>query len=171
MLILYAIPHGELGRQLREYFRVSQAECRNRAHEYFPHCSLTGFFRPINRLQAYVDAFQACTDQAEMDVIEPTVRGFKFSPQLHQLKVEAPSWEHVAKRFAKAIAATASDSEIRTKTGLHVSLAYGFPNRCDLKLRSLAKAVINPCSPVTWSFDLYERTATGFWVRHATEQS
>jgi len=168
MLILYAIPHGELGRQLREYFRNSEAVCRNRAHDYFPHCSLTGFFRPMTTPQAYVDAFQACANQEELAECEPIISGIRFSPKLHQLKVEASSWEDFAKRFLKSATAAVPGTEIRTKTGLHVSLAYGFPHRCDLDLRTLAKSVIDPCSPVSWSLELYERTATDRWVLHAT---
>lgn len=122
----------------------------------------------MTTLQAYVDAFQACSNHEEMAVSEPIIHGIHFSPKLHHLNVEASSWEDLAKRFAKSAAAAVPGTEIRTKTRLHVSLAYGFPHRFDFELRALAKSVIDPGSPVSWSLDLYERTATGRWVLHAT---
>ena len=44
-LIVYACPVGELAEQLETYFSKSRLACGpNQAHQYMPHCTLTGFF-------------------------------------------------------------------------------------------------------------------------------
>jgi len=44
-LILYACPQGNLGEQVERFFEESRGRFgANAAHDYMPHCSLTGFF-------------------------------------------------------------------------------------------------------------------------------
>src|SRR5262245_6223063 len=43
--IVYACPRGELAAQLARYFAASRELVgTNAAHQYMPHCTLTGFF-------------------------------------------------------------------------------------------------------------------------------
>jgi ubiquitin-associated SH3 domain-containing protein len=45
-LIVYACPVGELNEKIEAYFRKTRDVCgANSAHNYMPHCSLTGFFQ------------------------------------------------------------------------------------------------------------------------------
>lgn len=43
--IIYAGPIGQFDNQLEQYFITTSVKCgKNAAHQYMPHCTLTGFF-------------------------------------------------------------------------------------------------------------------------------
>lgn len=163
--ILYACPVGELGEQLETYFKESLKHYgANTAHQYMPHCTLTGFFKDTERSAVgYVDALKmALTHQLSHKPI-PVARvdRLSFNDDWHGLELTAPWFQSVAHTFASL---AKSPSPLRLKTWLHVSLAYGFDPVQTEALQQLAIDLVDPQAPVDWELRLYQRQSS--WHCH-----
>lgn len=154
--ILYACPVGELGQQLDTYFQRSLERCgANTAHQYMPHCTLTGFFEDQRRTAPdHVDALKAALAQTPPPAPAAAVRCLSFHDDWHGLELTSLWFQAVTRRFA---ALTRSPEALRLKTWLHVSLAYGFAPEQAPILKQLALDLVNPQAAVDWELRLYQR--------------
>jgi hypothetical protein len=126
--ILYLVPEGRLYDLLERYYEDTLAVCRNDAHDYLPHCTLTGFFSlpaayPLRRLTSVL---QHVLHEAEANVEAAVCVERLYDDTAIGLAVHAPALVAAVSRWAEE---TSTDSEgtvsIRPKTRLHISMAYG----------------------------------------------
>jgi len=170
--IVYACPVGELADQLEEYFARSRAAgCQNAAHQYMPHCTLTGFFYDRReRIPAYVRNLSDALEDARPMLPEETVAitGMRLGPELHCLELESPWLKDLVADFASRVADAFARQSLRLKDWLHLSLAYRFELRQRCTLERLAETIVDLKAPVVWELRFYERRADGSWTRHAS---
>ncbi|MBE9100198.1 hypothetical protein [Vacuolonema iberomarrocanum] len=168
--ILYACPEGLLGEQIKAYLARSVAACgANAAHQYMPHCTLTGFFEDVvDQATAYGDLLDRLLTAALPSCSHPviTLSALIFRQNWHGLEVESPWLRQLALQFRDRAESPTRRSPIRPKSWLHLSLAYDFSPDHDAHLRQLAEADVNPDSPVTWSLRFYERRPGNQWICH-----
>ena len=166
-LIVYACPLGELGDRLERYFhRVRQRCGPNTAHQYMPHCTLTGFFHDRGRsIPLYIDALdRAVQATSKMGSPDIAVTGITFKPDFHYLTVESNWLQQLMVEFAnRANSATRLDA-LRLKDGLHVSLAYGFAPNQHRSLQAIAAETVNWQAQTEWQLRLYERQEDNGWL-------
>jgi ubiquitin-associated SH3 domain-containing protein len=167
-LILYATPAGLLGEQIDRYLAESLDRYgANTAHRYPAHCTLTGFFRDDRDsipgyLSALDTAFREVRRPSELPV---TIERLRSDGPWYGLELTSPWLIELTAAFKRHAAPLATD-EIRLKTWLHLSLAYGFdPDDAD-GLASLARE-LDVAADVTWAVALWERDGTT-WTRHGT---
>ncbi|MGF1515299.1 MAG: hypothetical protein ACFB5Z_16585 [Elainellaceae cyanobacterium] len=166
-LILYACPTGPLAQQLGDYFERSRERFGpNKAHGYMPHCTLTGFFHDQARaIFGYLRAVEGALEALGTPP-DPVVRiaALGFHSDWHGLTLESPWLIALTAQFARLSPRDTRRDALRLKSGLHLSLAYGFdPGQAD-GLRSLAKSLIDPSAPAGWELRLYQRQPK--WVCH-----
>ncbi|MEM7063159.1 MAG: hypothetical protein AAF572_08340 [Cyanobacteria bacterium P01_B01_bin.77] len=163
--ILYACPVGELGQQLETYFKESLERCgANTAHQYMPHCTLTGFFEDKQQAaMRYVAALKSALAQQlpQQPIPVAEIRQLSFHENWHGLELTAPWFQSVAQTFASL---AKSPSPLRLKTWLHVSLAYGFDPTLAKPLKQMALHIVDPQIPVDWELRLYQRQSN--WHCH-----
>lgn len=167
-LIVYACPVGPLAEQLQGYFRKSRLLCGpNKAHNYMPHCSLTGFFRddPAT-VQNYVEQLEACYQSHWTVALKQSIRvkGMEFKADWHGLLLYAPELKQLIQYFAKTTPSPTRQGDIRTKSWLHLSLAYGFKETGAKQLESLAQSLVNPEAEATWELRFYRRDEGNGWI-------
>lgn len=159
-LIVYACPTGELAAGLEHYFAATMYRCgSNTAHEYMPHCTLTGFFHDdFISITSYVRTMEMALAQARANKPEPAIAiaGMTLEPTFHYLAVRSPWLEMLTATFAKLADSSTRIDELRLKTNLHVSLAYGFEPQQEKTLRDLASE-LDWQVPVGWEVRFYER--------------
>lgn len=166
-LILYACPRGPLAAQIEAYFTQSQVQVGpNRAHGYMPHCTLTGFFHDQHSaIPLYVQATQQALNRHPDGAV--TIDALYLKQSWHGLALTSPWLEAVAASFAAQAANVSTRlDDIRLKTGLHLSLAYGFETGQHKALAQLAETLIDITQPVTWHIQFYERHRPGSWTCH-----
>lgn len=168
--ILYACPLGELYKQLKHFYAVSRKKVgRNSAHDYMPHCTLTGFFRddPIAAV-GYIHTFVMTVGHLWDDRPDPSLRitGLTSRPDWIGLDIESPWLEAIAQTFAYISDTPTRTEPIRPKSGLHLSLAYGFPPDQHAPLQDLAHQLVDPPAPGSWELRLYQRDAPKQWTCH-----
>lgn len=163
-LIVYACPVGALGEQLDVFFGRSAVEIgRNTAHDYMPHCTLTGFFHDVaGSVPIYVHALREARAEAmsERQQISPalSVTDLILDGDFHYLKLEDGWIRQIVQCFSeKAQHIPTRADALRLKDWLHLSLAYGFPAKQGEALRTLAREIVDPTAPVDWELRLYER--------------
>ncbi|XP_013928260.1 PREDICTED: ubiquitin-associated and SH3 domain-containing protein A isoform X2 [Thamnophis sirtalis] len=175
---LYLCPTGPLNDILLEFWRESKCQCgKNKAHENFPHITLSDFF--------------TCEDQKVDGLYQALEKaGSQFSssfPVMISLSLHSSSTyigfflsdgpENVIKSFAAAFAAEATvlagnnNPEVMMSTGtsreadccvkpsikqLHLTLAHKFYPHHQKTLEQLAKS-INPKQSCQWVAALYSR--------------
>lgn len=170
--IIYACPTGELATQLDTYFAQSAALCgRNAAHNYMPHCTLTGFFQDEEgAAEGYVEAIaQALTTQVAVDPQpEIAVQGITCRPDWHGLEL-ASDWlpPFMAQVAQRALSPTRQEP-LRIKSWLHLSLAYEFPVEQSPTLQELAETHVNLQASVDWEIRFYQRHPGNHWTCHHT---
>lgn len=169
-LILYACPLGALAQQIDTYLQQAAADCGlNSAHQYMPHCTLTGFFEDYPpAVSIYAERLDQLLAERTPHRPDPvvTITGISFQPTWHGLELEAPWLHQLALAFRDRAESVTRLSPIRPKTWLHLSLAYGFTPEQASHLRHLAQIHINPASPVNWELRLYERRPGNGWICH-----
>ena len=168
--IIYACPVGEVADQLSRYFAASLNACgRNAAHNYMPHCSLTGFFwDEPGAVGVYREAIaKALTAQlaiASNPLI--TISKMTFRPDWHGLELQSDWLPPLMAQVAQLASSATCTEPLRLKSWLHLSLAYEFLPEHAQTLKQLAQAHINPQSAVNWELRLYQRHPGNQWTCH-----
>jgi hypothetical protein len=135
-LILYAEPGGELGARCAEFWAaMSAADAATDAQTYPPHVTLTGFFhRDPSRMMPILDAFTRAVDAAAPRGLDGVrwVAAAALELQVNHdwagFHVAAPWMDAVVAAFAAPDSAAQpadAEDELRPKSWLHLSLAYG----------------------------------------------
>lgn len=159
--IIYACPTGNLADQLAAYFMRSRELCGpNSAHDYMPHCSLTGFFS----LKQGVAARWATTVQdllpAMLDSMpKPPVQivDMVFRRKIHCLELHSEWLMRVTSKIISTVEVELGPMNAKKKGDLHLSLAYGFDERDAPRLQRLATDTICIESRVGWNLRCYSR--------------
>jgi hypothetical protein len=170
-LIIYATPKRILAAQLDRYFVLSAERYgRNTAHRYMPHVTLTGFFHDDEAtINWYCTKLAAAHQAAQQVRPDPTMQitDCVFREDFHGLLVVAPWVRNLVADFASRAADSPSRQDaIRLKDGLHLSLAYGFPEHQHEGLATLGRECVDPTAAVSWQLCLYQRHAGDQWVLH-----
>ncbi|WP_204141220.1 hypothetical protein [Halomicronema sp. CCY15110] len=169
-LIVYACPVGQLAEQLDVYFAQSRVACGpNAAHQYMPHCTLTGFFEDTtSSIPAYADGLARSRQQHWRSQPHPpiVITGLTFRENWHGLELSSAWLQQWMGDFDRTVTAPTGSAPLRLKSWLHLSLAYGFDHTHHTTLQELAQTLIDPQSPVEWELRLYERHADGTWTCH-----
>uniref|UniRef100_A0A8D0L8X8 Ubiquitin associated and SH3 domain containing A n=1 Tax=Sphenodon punctatus TaxID=8508 RepID=A0A8D0L8X8_SPHPU len=158
---LYMCPSGPLNDKFQEFWKESRKQCgKNKAHENFPHITLSDFF--------------TCEDQKVDCLYEALKRtGDRFLnriPSIIYLSLHSStsylgffvndSPASIIKEFAAAFASEASalaDCHVKPSTKqLHLTLAHKFYPHHQKTLEQLAKG-INPRQNCQWTATLYSR--------------
>ena len=156
--IVYACPTGELDTQLETYFQLSKKQCgANHAHNYMPHCTLTGFFTDESSsadyyLQALEEAYKKSDRSYEIEI-----KQLVFNPEWHGLELQAEKVKDLVKDFVRLETSPTRQENIRLKDWLHLSLAYGFESGDRAKLETLARETIDLAADVAWELRFYQR--------------
>jgi hypothetical protein len=166
-LIVYATPVGPLAADLATYLdEVRVRVGPNRAHDYPPHCTLTGFFHD---LPGAVPSYESALERALAAVALPSpvveIRGLRIEPAWHGLELTAPALAAVVAGFVRRAASGTRVDALRPKSWLHLSLAYEFDERDAARLAELARALVDPARPVAWELGLWERAGAA-WHCH-----
>ncbi|MEO1670698.1 MAG: hypothetical protein AAFR77_07900 [Cyanobacteria bacterium J06631_2] len=167
--IVYACPTQELSQQLQTYWQLSREQCgANRAHNYMPHCTLTGFFcdRPDSAsyyIQALEDAYQAALQDQSLAV---EIVNLIFSRDWHGLELQANGVKELVRNFVQIETSPSRTEEIRLKDWLHLSLAYGFEPEKRAELEQLGKDTIDIKASVGWELRFYQRADTVWECLH-----
>lgn len=168
--IIYACPVGELADQLDRYFAASLNTCgRNAAHNYMPHCSLTGFFwDELEAVELYREAIaKALTTQF---TVAPnpqiTISDMTFRPDWHGLELQSDWLPPLMAQVARFASSPTRTEPLRLKNWLHLSLAYEFLQEHAQTLTQLAREQINPQAAVDWELRLYQRHLDHQWTCH-----
>jgi ubiquitin-associated SH3 domain-containing protein len=171
-LIVYACPLGELARQIDRYYAISRAICGpNAAHDYMPHCTLTGFFHDdAAAIERYAAALGAALGRARAS--QPAapleVVSLELGAEFHGLLLRGEWLKQMIADFADSVDSSTRRDDLRLKGWLHLSLAYGFPPEQGEALAGLAREFVNVTAPVRWELRLYERNADWSWICHAS---
>jgi hypothetical protein len=136
-LILYAEPGGELGARCAEFWAaMSAADAATDAQTYPPHVTLTGFFhRTPDRVMSIAEAFARAVDAAAPQGLDglrwvtPATLELQVNHDWTGFHVTAQWMDAVVAAFASpdsaALPANTGEDELRPKSWLHLSLAYG----------------------------------------------
>ncbi|MEO0988369.1 MAG: hypothetical protein AAFY20_22950, partial [Cyanobacteria bacterium J06639_14] len=91
--IVYACPVGELANQLDVYFEKSRLACGpNSAHNYMPHCTLTGFFdEQVSAAPHYRQKLERSYKRWQRSQPHPVidVKDLSFRPDWHGLVLDS----------------------------------------------------------------------------------
>jgi ubiquitin-associated SH3 domain-containing protein len=130
-LILYACPKGELADQIHRYFiDAKQQFSWNPAHDYMPHCSLTGFFHDTqDSIPLYVSAIENALAEKRSALTEPAIAviDLLFRKDFHGLTLSSDWISGFMACFAAGAPTNSRIDRLRLKYWLHLSLAYRFP--------------------------------------------
>lgn len=168
--IIYACPVGELADQLAAYFEKSRHACGpNTAHEYMPHCTLTGFFEDVtSAAPKYTQALERSLKRFRRSQPTPPLQidGLKFRADWHGLELSSEWLRKLILDFVCTATSPTRKSPLRPKEWLHLSLAYGFlPDQADT-LKALAEDLVDPASAVNWELRFYQRQPDQSWICH-----
>ena len=164
--IIYACPLGELGEQINLYFQKSRDRCgENPAHQYMPHCSLTGFFRADpSSIPNYLNTLNRLYHQSENLSLDIKIVQMMFKPKWHGLELKAPGLKHLIANFAEIMHGQPIEEKIRLKEWLHVSFAYQFQPEHHDTLKKLAEKMINPKASTQWELRFYQKHPDWTWT-------
>jgi ubiquitin-associated SH3 domain-containing protein len=168
--ILYACPVGPLGDQISAYFKAAKAKFGwNPAHDYMPHCSLTGFFydQPES-VPIYTNLLEHILAKEQSLIPDPVMRvtGTFFHSDFHGLTLQSDWLSYIAVRFSVEAASGTRRDGIRLKEWLHLSFAYQFGPEENQGLKALARRMINPNAPVQWALRFYQHHRDKRWTCH-----
>ena len=170
--IVYVCPIGPLAEQLAAYFEKSREQIGpNKAHDYMPHCTLTGFFHDqpaAASIYTHVldDAWAAArSNQSDPDIV---IKNMLLTEKFHGFELESNWLKALVVDFAeRAVSSTRSDA-IRLKDWLHLSFAYGFAEEQHEPLARLAEEMVDMNTAVSWELRFYQRHADKNWTCHAS---
>ena len=159
-LILYACPIGPLAHQIEDYLQVSRQRWgENKAHQYMPHCTLTGFFHDQREAIAlYLQVLETVVAEARQRPGTIQITDLLFQDDWHGLTLESPWLQSLTQSFAQTAHSPTRTDTLRLKTWLHVSLAYGFDPAHAAALKQLAMERVDPKATVEWDVRFYERS-------------
>ena len=157
--IVYACPTGELNTQLERFFQRSYIACgKNTAHEYMPHCTLTGFFNDDpNSIPYYLQALDRVYRDAKGFSLKIEIIQLVFNSDWHGLELQAQGVKQLTRRFRQLETSPTRKEDIRLKDWLHLSLAYGFESASKAKLEALARETIDLTAEVGWELRFYQK--------------
>ncbi len=165
--IVYACPTGELNNQLEEYFNQSRKLYgKNAAHEYMPHCTLTGFFtEKITSIPIYTQALDrayiaATNKNLSLDI---KVEQLTFNENWHGLELQANGLKRLICNFSAMENSSTRKNDLRLKDWLHLSLAYNFEPKYAKELKELAKVTIDINAEVNWELRFYQKNLDWTW--------
>lgn len=165
--IIYACPVGELNSQLETYFQKSRELCgKNTAHNYMPHCSLTGFFEDkLDSTEIYIRALNIAYQKAKDNNLSLRVKIIKltFGENWYGLELQAEELKQLIADFTTLENSPTRQEEIRLKDWLHLSLAYNFDPKVAAQLQSLATAIIDLQASVNWELRFYQKSPDWSW--------
>ncbi|MDJ0555984.1 MAG: hypothetical protein QNJ68_16395 [Microcoleaceae cyanobacterium MO_207.B10] len=168
--IVYACPVGKLNNQLEEYFTTTRTECgENAAHQYMPHCTLTGFFHDeLTALPIYIKALDNALQNSLLTCPKSpiVVVDMELKEDFHYLKLESAWLQKLIANFANIADSPTRTDKLRLKNNLHLSLAYKFPSKKQQTLAKIAKKNINPQAEVSWELRFYEYHPDKSWTCH-----
>lgn len=169
-LIVYACPLGELADQLDAFFARSQTECGpNKAHDYMPHITLTGFFHDVEATApAYTSALYSALSQARFtQPAQPiAIKQMALHEGFYFLDIDAPWVQLLVADFARHTRSASRTDALRLKDGLHLSLAYDFAPEQGERLATLAREMVDPAAQARWELRFYERREFNQWEMH-----
>ncbi|NEQ43297.1 MAG: hypothetical protein F6K00_06945 [Leptolyngbya sp. SIOISBB] len=169
-LIVYACPVGELAEQLEAYFSKSRVACSpNTAHQYMPHCTLTGFFEDTtNSIPKYTQTLERSLKRYRRSQPTPPIDVSKltFRSEWHGLELSSDWLKKLVLDFVCNATSPTRKTPLRPKDWLHLSLAYGFEAEQHEDLTTLAQDLINPQSSVKWELRFYQQHLDGAWTCH-----
>jgi ubiquitin-associated SH3 domain-containing protein len=169
--IVYACPRGELADQLASYFAASRELVGpNVAHQYTPHCTLTGFFHDDpDAIGIYCAALEAALGRARphQPPVALSILRMELQEQFHGLLLDGAWLKALIADFARSVHSPTRRDALRLKDWLHLSLAYAFPSAQHEPLAKLARELVDPQAPVLWELGFYEREVSGAWTCHS----
>lgn len=168
--IVYACPTGEMAEQLSVYFEKSRIACGpNAAHQYMPHCTLTGFFEDVpGAVPQYTQKLERSLKRFRRSQPDPVikVKDLVFRADWHGLELSSEWLKKLTVDFVCTATSPTRSSRLRPKDWLHLSLAYDFPpNEVDT-LETLAVDLIDPQTPVGWDLRFYQQNPDKSWLCH-----
>lgn len=167
--IIYACPLKDLAAQLDLYFEHSLRLCgRNAAHDYMPHCTLTGFFEDDETaIGTYLEAIAQALNQS-LTPPDPviTIQKMTFRSDWHGLELQSDWVKQLMQTIAQLAVSPTRQTPLRLKDWLHLSLAYEFSPTHAKELAHLARTYIDVRSPVQWQLRFYQRHADQTWTCH-----
>jgi hypothetical protein len=180
-LILYAEPGGELGARCAEFWAaMSAADAATDAQTYPPHVTLTGcFHRDPSRVMPILDAYSRAVDAAAprgLDGVRwmaPAALELQVDDAWAGFHVAAPWMDAVVAAFtapdSAAHPATSGDDELRLRSWLHLSLAYGdgYDDCARTAAAAHAAGLQGLTSEGEWTVSLWRRDGSS-WDRLAT---
>ena len=164
--IVYVCPTGDLNRQIEEYFEQSIKLCgKNKAHQYMPHCTLTGFFTDeLSSIPLYLEALdKAYTEAKNNTSLNIEITQLTFNDNWHGLELQADGIKQLIANFAQLENSSTRQEQLRLKNWLHLSLAYGFNPQDSEQLKYLATELINIQANVNWELRFYQKNADWTW--------
>lgn len=169
-LIVYACPVGELAEQLETYFSKSHHACGpNQAHDYMPHCTLTGFFEDVtSSVPKYTQALERSLKRYRRSQPTPPLEviDLKFGDNWHGLELSSDWLKKLILDFVCTATSPTRKSPLRPKDWLHLSLAYGFGPEQAATLQTLAQEVVDPQAPTGWELRFYQQNPDRSWLCH-----
>lgn len=168
--IVYACPGGVLEEQIKAFYEKSLEICgENAAHNYMPHCSLTGFFEDDEAaISLYVNALSQIYNTAKAVglPLKIQVSELNFKPNWYGLELEEQGIKKLIFTFSKIAQSPSRPEELRLKNWLHLSLAYEFTEQQSDTLKELAQTMINPHAAACWDLRFYQKHPNGSWTCH-----
>lgn len=146
--ILYACPQGPLADHIQCFLDQSANEIgRNAAHDYMPHCTLTGFFHDDPAVIAGdLELLSQLLGLALPTCPAPCIRvgALRSEPDWLGLELDSPWIRQLARDFANRANLGNRSTIIRSKTRLHLSLANRFRQHDQVRLEALAGKLVDP---------------------------
>ncbi|WRH68676.1 MAG: hypothetical protein RSE13_11265 [Planktothrix sp. GU0601_MAG3] len=172
--IIYACPRGELAEQIEAFYQESlELYGANAAHNYMPHCTLTGFFQDQeSQIPLYIQALETAYNTAQLTAIplKINVTQMTFQASWYGLELKAQGIPSLMIHFSQLVNSPTRLEALRLKTWLHLSLAYEFQLQHAQQLKDLAQNRINPHSQVAWELRFYQRHPDYSWTCHQSWQ-
>lgn len=166
-LILYATPTGPLAAACDRYFDVARSTLGpTTAHDFPPHCTLTGFFRRDHRRadEVVTELGTAIRDAGPVPPESVEVVALGCHDGWVGLELRSAWLQRLTAWIVAAHRLTPGDDALRPKDWLHLSLAYGVDGDLGPYAR-LAGEVVDPGAPAGWEVAVWERAGVR-WTRH-----